>query len=119
MNNEGFKTTARLLCACLLSVSFCSQTALALNPRKSILQYSLDVWKQKDGLPQVSVRTIVQTRDGYLWLGTEGGLVRFDGVRFTSFDKRNTSEIRDNEIRSLLEDRQGQSELDASRSAAQ
>src|SRR5439155_13825667 len=102
----GFKTTARLLCACLLSVSFCSQTALALNPRKSILQYSLDVWKQKDGLPQVSVRTIVQTRDGYLWLGTEGGLVRFDGVRFTSFDKRNTPEIRDNEIRSLLEDRQ-------------
>lgn len=50
---------------------------------------------------------IVQTRDGYLWLGTYGGLVRFDGVRFTVFDTGNTAALRSNAIQALLEDRAG------------
>ncbi|MGE0043759.1 MAG: two-component regulator propeller domain-containing protein [Vicinamibacterales bacterium] len=45
--------------------------------------YSLDTWEVDDGLPQNSVISIIQSRDGYLWLGTWAGLVRFDGVRFT------------------------------------
>ncbi|MGE3274482.1 MAG: two-component regulator propeller domain-containing protein [Vicinamibacterales bacterium] len=45
--------------------------------------YSIDVWEVDDGLPQNSVISMIQTGDGYLWLGTWAGLVRFDGVRFT------------------------------------
>jgi ligand-binding sensor domain-containing protein len=47
----------------------------------------------------------VQTRDGYLWLMTFDGLVRFDGVRFTVFNKRNTPELASNRCFSLFEDR--------------
>ncbi len=81
--------------------------ALALDPQKAITQYVHDTWQIEDGLPQNSVLAIVQTRDGYLWLGTQEGLVRFDGVRFEVFDKTNTKEIQDNDILALHEDREG------------
>jgi signal transduction histidine kinase/ligand-binding sensor domain-containing protein len=48
-----------------------------------ISQYKIDVWTTAEGLPQNSVNAILQTRDGYMWLGTYGGLVRFDGISFT------------------------------------
>src|SRR5579859_3093367 len=54
----------------------------AVDPSKSIIQYKLDAWHVKDGLPQESVRAITQTSDGYLWLGTQAGLARFDGSQF-------------------------------------
>ena len=63
---------------------------MALDPRKALTQYIHDVWQTEQGLPQNAVEALCQTRDGYLWLGTQEGLVRFDGVRFTVFDRRNT-----------------------------
>jgi polysaccharide pyruvyl transferase WcaK-like protein len=45
-------------------------------------------WTTDEGLPDSSVLSITQTRDGYLWIGTRGGLARFDGVRFVVFDQR-------------------------------
>lgn len=50
---------------------------------------------------------IAQTRDDYLWLGTLGGLVRFDGVKFTTFDTSNTPNLKSNRIRSLYADAAG------------
>jgi ligand-binding sensor domain-containing protein/signal transduction histidine kinase len=64
-------------------------------------------WGVEDGLPQSSVRTIVQTRDGYLWIGTWNGLARFDGIRFTTFHSSNTPALRSSSIISLYEDRAG------------
>jgi ligand-binding sensor domain-containing protein/signal transduction histidine kinase len=64
-------------------------------------------WDTRDGLPQNTVRAIAQTRDGYLWLGTFGGLVRFDGNAFTIFDPGNTPGLTSARIVSLLEDRNG------------
>jgi ligand-binding sensor domain-containing protein/signal transduction histidine kinase len=64
-------------------------------------------WGTADGLPQNSVTSIVQTRDGYLWLGTFGGLVRFDGQAFTVFTPDNTSGLGSARIVELLEDRKG------------
>ena len=55
---------------------------LALNPDKSLLQYNCRSWTRQNGLPANGVKAIAQTRDGYLWLGTAQGLVRFDGVEF-------------------------------------
>ena len=62
--------------------------AWALDPHRSLTQYSRKVWTQAEGLPQDTIRAIAQTADGYLWLGTEEGLARFDGYEFTIFDKR-------------------------------
>ncbi len=70
-------------------------------------QYRFDHWTTEDGLPQASVLAITQTRDGYLWLGTYNGLVRFDGVRFTIFDKRNTPGMSVNNCYALYEDSAG------------
>ena len=64
-------------------------------------------WTTEEGLPQNTVTSIVQTRDGYLWLGTFGGLVRFDGVRFTTFNSADIPALRSNRIMSLYEDAGG------------
>jgi PAS domain S-box-containing protein len=65
--------------------------------------HGIDVWQQPQGLPQNTVLTILQTRDGYLWVGTKGGLARFDGVRFTLFDDRNKKQLGENEVWALVE----------------
>jgi ligand-binding sensor domain-containing protein/signal transduction histidine kinase len=84
--------------------------AAALNPDLAVTQYAHRAWlaDQTDGsLPQNFVFAILQTRDGYLWIGTQEGLARFDGVRFTVFNTRNTPALRHNDIWKLLEDRDG------------
>jgi ligand-binding sensor domain-containing protein/signal transduction histidine kinase len=63
-------------------------------------------WDTDRGLPQNSVTSIIQTRDGYLWLGTQNGLVRFDGIRFVVFDESNTPGLNSSRIVKLFEDRQ-------------
>ena len=97
-----FRVTA-LAVAILCSVP----VRAGLDPDKVITQYVHDVWEANAGLPQDSALAIAQTPDGYLWLGTEEGLVRFDGVRFTVFDKNNTPELRSNVVLALTADRQG------------
>ena len=69
--------------------------------------YSIENWQLEQGLPQVSVTSIAQTPDGYLWLGTFNGLVRFDGVRFTVFDEGNTPNLGNSGIKQLEVDDQG------------
>jgi ligand-binding sensor domain-containing protein len=98
-------TRARRVLLCLLV--FACLDAYALDPSKALTQSLLTIWQTGQGLPQNTVFAIRQTRDGYLWLGTEEGLVRFDGVRFVVFDKRNTPAIRHNWIQSLVESSDG------------
>jgi signal transduction histidine kinase/ligand-binding sensor domain-containing protein len=61
----------------------------------------------EDGLPEDSVTAIVQTDDGYLWMGTYSGLARFDGVRFTVFDSGNNPELASSRITCLFQDKAG------------
>jgi signal transduction histidine kinase/streptogramin lyase len=86
----------RILCLALALVS----PALALDPHKSLTQYSRTTWTQMQGLPQDTIRAITQTSDGYLWLGTDEGLSRFDGYEFVTFDKTN-GELPSNSITAL------------------
>ena len=65
--------------------------------------YFIRPWQSEAGLPQNKVMAVVQTHDGYLWVGTYSGLARFDGVRFTTFDENNTPEIRSSRVTSLFE----------------
>ncbi len=68
----------------------------ALDPGKRITQYRQLGWTNQSGLVQSSAQALAQTRDGYIWVGTQEGLARFDGVQFTDFNSRNTSGIRSN-----------------------
>ena len=78
-----------------------------LDPRRAIGEYIQHTWQAEQGLPQNSIYALCRTRDGYLWAGTAEGLVRFDGVSFTVFDKKNTPIITNNFIGALVEDRDG------------
>jgi PAS domain S-box-containing protein len=78
-----------------------------LNPAKPMTNYVLASWSDTSGLPVDSVGCIAQTPDGYLWAGTEHGLVRFDGVRFTVFNTANTPVLKTNEIFTLFVSRDG------------
>ena len=75
-----------------------------LDPNRAISQYKIDTWNDETGLPQNSIFAILQTADGYLWLGTEEGVNRFDGVKFVTFDMGNTPALASNYICSLYED---------------
>ena len=89
------------LCVCLTVAAF------GLDPHKPISQYLHRVWHSNDGLPQNSAQAILQTNDGYIWIGTQEGLVRFNGVEFKVFNKGNTEAIRHNDVRVLYQDRDG------------
>jgi ligand-binding sensor domain-containing protein len=84
---------SRLHALFLLAAALGAADAQALDPARAVTQYGIDLWQRRQGLPQGTVTALAQTPDGYLWLGTQEGLVRFDGVRFTTFDKRTTPEL--------------------------
>lgn len=98
---------ARAAQALFAAIALASSPAAALDPGKALTQYGRDSYTAAQGLPQNSVLSLVQTRDGYLWLATYEGLVRFDGVKFTVFDKQNTPELTASWVTALYEDARG------------
>lgn len=57
-------------------------TALALDPTEGVFQYNCRTWNAQNGFPAFAVNAITQTKDGFIWIGTQKGIVRFDGVQF-------------------------------------
>ncbi|HEY7863728.1 MAG TPA: two-component regulator propeller domain-containing protein [Thermoanaerobaculia bacterium] len=95
---------ARLRAAALaVSAAVCSASAFGLETDRPLSHYGLRQWTTDSGLPQNTVAALAQTRDGYIWMGTQDGLVRFDGVRFTVFTRRNTPELPDDWVQGLAE----------------
>lgn len=70
-------------------------------------QYRFDSWTTDNGLPQASINAILQTRDGFLWFSTYGGLVRYDGLRFHVFSTANTEGLRTSRLQGMFEDTNG------------
>ncbi|WP_372015084.1 diguanylate cyclase [Pseudoxanthomonas sp. 10H] len=77
--------------------------------------YAIDAWTTRNGLPHNSLRDIAQTREGYLWLATWEGVVRYNGVAFTVFDRGSEPGLRDNGIGALYTDPRGRLWLSDSR----
>jgi signal transduction histidine kinase/ligand-binding sensor domain-containing protein/CheY-like chemotaxis protein len=98
-----WRGSARPGAAALVALALAATPAQALDPQRAVTQYVQDSWTARHGLVQDSVRAVAQTRDGYVWLGTQAGLVRFDGVRFTAYDRHNTPELVIDRIRALAE----------------
>lgn len=86
---------------------FATPHVFSLDPDKALTQYVRQVWSKEEGMPASVVEDIVQTPDGYLWLATSKGLVRFDGVQFRVFNSTNTKEIESDAITRLALDQAG------------
>src|SRR5262245_48942097 len=71
---------------------------------KPLTQYHLESWQTRDGLPTNGIRALAQDTDGFLWLGTEAGLVRFDGVEFRTFDRNSTPALKATDVTALFVD---------------
>lgn len=81
-------------------------SALELRPEVAPVCYQVTRYTTEQGLPHNRIMSLLQTRDGYLWIGTLAGLARFDGVRFNVFDMSNTPEMTNDAINALAEDQQ-------------
>jgi ligand-binding sensor domain-containing protein/signal transduction histidine kinase len=91
----------------LMSLAISIRPLRALDPAQPLRQFGQQLWQTDNGLPQNTVHSIRQSQDGYLWLATDGGLVRFDGIDFTLFDRRSTPQLRSNLIGALAETADG------------
>lgn len=92
---------------CLISLFFVTTAVLFTPPPDIKAQTRIDAWTTDNGLPQNSVTGITKTPDGYIWFTTNEGLVRFDGVRFTVFNRSNTPEITNNRMSGAFADQSG------------
>jgi len=84
---------------CLTGVALLSCAGAEIEPLRG---YAVDVWNSANGLPQNTAAAITQTSDGYLWIGTQAGLARFDGSSFEILNKQNRPGLADPEVRGLL-----------------
>jgi ligand-binding sensor domain-containing protein/signal transduction histidine kinase len=85
----------------------CGLPSFALEPSTPLANYGRQTWVMENGLPQNTVQALLQTRDGFVWLGTEVGLVRFDGNGFQILDRNSTPALPGNDVRCLLESHDG------------
>ncbi|MBV8816931.1 MAG: hypothetical protein JO022_01170, partial [Acidobacteriaceae bacterium] len=92
--------TALLLCACV-------QVASALDPNRTMEQYIRRLWGSRESFPGGAVNAIAQTPDGYLWIGGENGLVRFDGISFRLFDHASAPALPAGHVLGLITDSEG------------
>ena len=92
----------RQLFGFIISLALFSISCSALNPSRQISQYAHTAWRVSDGFFNGTPQAIAQTADGYLWIGTEAGLLRFDGVRFVPWTAPNGEHLPSSRIHSLL-----------------
>lgn len=93
--------------AALFCLTLLAPGARALDPHRAITQYIQSSWNSESGLPQNSVHAIAQTANGYLWLGTEEGLTRFDGVTFKTYSHGDASGLPSDFVQALEVGRDG------------
>ncbi|MFZ2493462.1 MAG: two-component regulator propeller domain-containing protein [Thermoanaerobaculia bacterium] len=112
-SNPGLKQPLTLLCClCVLAALLVpspghGHASDGHDLRQALTQYRMDGWKTQQGLPMDTVQCLLQTRDGYLWIGTGGGLARFDGIRFVTFESAGVPHLTTRAIFGLMEDSQG------------
>lgn len=104
MNLKSGAAFIIILLACNIFVTAQVLPFIAEKSLSPEVKYSVQMWTTENGLPQNSINDIAQTRDGYLWLATFDGVVRFDGVKFTTYNTSNTAAFKTNGIKNLFVD---------------
>jgi diguanylate cyclase (GGDEF)-like protein len=97
----------RALLVAVFGLAVAPSRALALSPERQLSQYAISAWQTADGLPMNSVLAMAQAADGSLWLGTEEGLVRFDGAEFEVRDRGNTPSMDAHNVQALCAEEDG------------
>ncbi|MHB8797731.1 MAG: ligand-binding sensor domain-containing diguanylate cyclase [Thermoanaerobaculia bacterium] len=97
----------RALLVAALGLLVAEPRALALSPERQLSQYAISTWQTADGLPMNSVLAMAQAADGSLWMGTEEGLVRFDGAEFEVRDRGNTPSMDAHNVQALCAEEDG------------
>ena len=92
-----------LVLACLLGVSITG----AAGQREYVKALRQQVWSTEEGLPQASVHALLQSRDGFIWVGTEAGVARFDGVAFKVFSRANVPEMTSDDVSAITQTADG------------
>src|SRR5215475_8008877 len=87
---------------CFLLVALVCPEVAGLDPARKISQYGHSMWRIQDGYLPAPPEAIAQTGDGYLWIGTDAGLVRFDGVRFVPWRSPRSESLPSDQILYLL-----------------
>jgi len=95
------------LAACLAGIFFLAGESSGFESGLTETEGAIRTWRDAEGLPADSVTAIIQTRDGFLWVGTSAGLVRFDGVKFTEVKLADSSTNARIHVTALCEDSQG------------
>src|SRR5471032_2422650 len=98
LNRRMLQFALPLLCV------FCAGDFARAEPAQPDSPFIVDVWSVREHLPESAVISVIQTRDGYLWVGTLNGLARFDGNHFTPFEENNTPGLNSDRIVYLFED---------------
>ena len=93
--------------AVVLAMLSCSCPLFSLDPTRDLTQYVHRIWQTETGLPQVTISVLLQAQDGYLWLGTQKGVIRFDGVRFTAIPALVKASLGEVWARRMVDDSQG------------
>lgn len=93
MDDTWFRCRWLIAVIPLLLLALGAGPVAALSEDRRFSDFALDNWTVADGLPQVAVQTLAQDGDGYLWVGTQSAIARFDGVRFEPFDRRRTGGV--------------------------
>jgi signal transduction histidine kinase/ligand-binding sensor domain-containing protein len=99
-------TASRALAWVVLALG-CGSVALGLDPNHKLTQYLHRTWQTQAGLSQASIYVVTQTRDGYLWVGTQSGVVRFDGVEFKPVRALQDHSLGEVWARAMVEDKAG------------
>ncbi len=102
-----FPSLFALAVGAMLLLSWGAFPAWALEPTTPLSEYGRQSWMMENGLPQNTVHALAQTPDGFIWLGTEAGLVRFDGNTFSVFDTTSAPALPSGDIRCLLATKDG------------
>jgi signal transduction histidine kinase/ligand-binding sensor domain-containing protein len=90
-----------------LLLLYAGDSCLAVDPGKRITQYAHTAWRKQDGFFSSTINAITQAKDGYLWIGTQTGLLRFDGVRFVPWKPTGGNKLSSPRIMALLGARDG------------
>jgi diguanylate cyclase (GGDEF)-like protein len=105
-------------CGLWLASAYAQSAGSAQTARTGLSQLKIDSWQTEQGLPMNTAQSIYQSRNGALWVGTAGGLARFDGLRFTTFEASAGPEIAAGPIFGFMEDREGSLWIGHSKGAA-
>jgi ligand-binding sensor domain-containing protein/signal transduction histidine kinase len=102
----GWSWLQKFACAGLL-IAGCTSFAFATSPSQTLSQYVYDSWGLDKGFPNETITSIAQTNDGYLWIGTDKSLIRFDGLNFEKFPQASPALLPINAVQSLVSDDKG------------